>query len=101
MIKYDKLWETMKINGISQYRLITEFNISKGLIYRLKRNESVTTHTLDMLCNILNCDICDIIEHIPDESYEIYHEEDHVAENPEDSYDCSPDESEFTTYNDI
>lgn len=63
MIVYDKLWETMKKKGISQYTLIKKYHVSPGQITRLKRNESVSTHTIDMFCNILECDVYDIMQH--------------------------------------
>ena len=63
MIVYDKLWETMKEKGITQYALIKKHNISPAQITRLKRNESVSTHTIDIFCNILNCKVEDIMEH--------------------------------------
>ncbi len=66
MIKYDKLWETMKTKGITQYALIKQYNISPAQITRLKRNESVSTHTIDVFCNILNCNVADIMEHVND-----------------------------------
>jgi len=64
MIRYDILWKTMKEKNVSQYRLIVEYNISRGLLDRLKKNQGVTTHTIDTLCNILDCDVCDVVEHI-------------------------------------
>lgn len=62
MIVYDRLWDTMKAKGISQYRLIHYYNFSAGQINRLKNNHYVSTHTLDMLCTILNCRVEDIME---------------------------------------
>lgn len=62
MIVYDKLWETMQQKGITQYALIKKYGISPAQITRLKRNESVSTHTIDIFCQILDCDICDIME---------------------------------------
>ena len=62
MILYDKLWKTMADRGISQYALIKRFHISPAQITRLKRNESVSTHTIDTFCKILKCDIPDIME---------------------------------------
>ena len=47
----------MKEQGITQYALIHKYGISPGQITRLKRNESVSTHTLEMFCRILRCDI--------------------------------------------
>ena len=67
MIVYDKLWETMKAKGISQYRLINDFKISRGQLDRLRRNERVSTYTLDQFCRILGCELSDIAEYVPDE----------------------------------
>ena len=64
MIDFDKLWITMKKNGISQYKLIKDYKISTGQLDRLRKNENVSTHTLDQLCKILNCKIEDIAEYI-------------------------------------
>ena len=63
MIIYDKLWETMKEERITQYALIKKHNISPAQITRLKRNESVSTHTIDIFCDILDCKVEDIMEH--------------------------------------
>ena len=63
MIIYDKLWETMREKGITQYALIKKQNISPAQITRLKRNESVSTHTIDIFCDILDCKVEDIMEH--------------------------------------
>ena len=66
MITYNKLFDTMKKKGISQYTLIKKYNISPAQLTRLKRNESVSTHTLDTFCKILDCDITDIMEYKED-----------------------------------
>lgn len=67
MIVYDKLWKTMQEKGISQYKLITEYKISRGQLDRLRRNERVSTYTLDQFCRILECQLSDIAEYVPDE----------------------------------
>ena len=66
MMSYDRLWETMKKQGVSQYALIKHHHISPGQITRLKRNESVSTNTLEQFCRILNCRVEDIMEYIPE-----------------------------------
>ena len=48
MISYEPLWETMKRKGVTQYMLIKKHGISPAQITRLKRNESVSTHTIDV-----------------------------------------------------
>ncbi|MBQ9968589.1 MAG: helix-turn-helix transcriptional regulator [Oscillospiraceae bacterium] len=70
MITYRKLWQVMEEKGITQYALIKKHHISPAQITRLKRDESVSTHTIDMFCAILQCDVGDIMEHIPDAAIE-------------------------------
>ena len=65
MISYEKLWETMKNRGITQYALIKTYHVSPGQITRLKRNESVSTNTIETFCRILNCRVEEIMEYIP------------------------------------
>ena len=57
----------MKERGVTQYALIKSYHVSPGQITRLKRNESVSTNTIEMFCQILNCDVGDIMQYIPDE----------------------------------
>lgn len=64
MILYDNLWKTLKKQNISQYKLINIYGISTGQLDRLRKNESVSTNTLDKLCSILNCSLCDIAEYV-------------------------------------
>ena len=66
MIVYDKLWDTLRAKNISQYKLINDYHISAGQLSRLRANANVNTHTLDMLCEILDCNIEDIATFIRD-----------------------------------
>ena len=70
MISYDNLWNVMKERGVSQYTLIKKYGISPAQITRLKRNESVSTHTIEMFCRILNCQPGDLMTYIQDEQSE-------------------------------
>ena len=67
VISYDNLWNVMKERGITQYALIKQYKISPGQITRLKRNESVSTYTIETFCKILRCEVADIMKYIPDE----------------------------------
>ena len=60
MISYENLWLTMARKGVTQYALIKKHGVSPAQITRLKRNESVSTNTIDMFCRILNCDVDDV-----------------------------------------
>ena len=66
MIVYDKLWETMKEKGITQYKLMKDYQFSSGQLDRLRKNGNVNTYTLNQLCKILDCNLSDIAEYIPD-----------------------------------
>ncbi len=66
VIIYDRLWKTMKQKKITQYALIKKYKISTGQLDRLRKNENVSTHTLDSLCKIMNCKLEDIAEFKPD-----------------------------------
>lgn len=63
MIVFDRLWQTMKRRGITQYRLIKEYHISTGQLDRLRKNENVSTYTLNALCRILDCSLEEIAEY--------------------------------------
>lgn len=66
MIVYNRLWDTMKKQGISQYKLIKDYKISSGQLDRLRKNDNVSTFTLNQLCKILNCNLNDIAEYVED-----------------------------------
>ena len=61
MITYEQLWITMKNKGITQYSLIKDHHVSAGQLSRLCANSYVSTHTIDVLCEILDCNVEDIM----------------------------------------
>jgi len=67
MIKYDRLWGTMRRKGITQYDLYTKHGITRSLLDRLRHNRNVEIITIDRLCTILQCNVEDIMEHVADE----------------------------------
>lgn len=67
MIKYDKLWQTLKAKGLSEYKLYTYYNVNRSQINRLRHSKNVEVRTIDRLCNILGCKVEDIMEHFPDD----------------------------------
>ena len=68
VIVYDKLWVTMKEKGISQYKLMKDYRFSSGQLDRLRKNGNINTYTLNQLCEILDCNLSDIAEYIPDKN---------------------------------
>nr|MBQ8244980.1 helix-turn-helix transcriptional regulator [Oscillospiraceae bacterium] len=66
MIVYDRLWETMKNRGVSQYKLMKEHGFSSGQLDRLRKGENISIYTVDTLCRILDCRVEDVIEYKKD-----------------------------------
>ena len=66
MIRFDRLWLTMKNKGFSTYTLREKCGIDSKTIRRLKANENIETKTLDKLCSALDCKLEDIAEFIKD-----------------------------------
>ena len=67
MIKFDRLWETMEIKGVTTYQLREKCGIDSKTIRRLKANDNMETKTLNKLCSVLDCALEDIAEYAPDE----------------------------------
>lgn len=63
VLVYDKLWQTMKEKGVSQYALIKQYGFSTGQLDRLRKNDNVNSFTLNRLCEILQCRLEDIAEY--------------------------------------
>lgn len=66
MISYQPLWETMKRKQITTYYLRFKGGISGSTMLRLQAGDSVSTNTIDMLCQILKCSVSDIMEYRED-----------------------------------
>ncbi len=66
MISYAPLYETLKRKNLSTYKLIKDYNISRGLLDRLRHNKPISTVTLNDLCRILDCKVQDVMVYIED-----------------------------------
>ena len=68
MISYAPFYETLREKGISTYKLINQFGVSRSLLDRLKHNKPISTVTLNDLCSFLDCRVEDILIYIKDET---------------------------------
>ncbi len=64
MIRFDKLWETMKAKGVSTYQLRERCGIDSKTVRRLKANDNIETKTLNKLCDALDCRLEEIAEFV-------------------------------------
>lgn len=66
MISYAPLFRTMEEHGISSYRLV-RMGLPSSTYHSIKRGNGMTMKTLNTLCELLDCDITDVIEYVKDE----------------------------------
>ena len=64
MITFYRLWDKLNRSGLKQKDL--KEILSPATINKLRKNEIVTTDTLNKLCIFLNCSPEDILEFEPD-----------------------------------
>ena len=67
MISYAPFYKTLKEKGVSTYKLINEYGLSRSLLDRLKHNKPISTVTLNDLCTILHCNVEDVLLFVEDE----------------------------------
>ncbi len=66
MISYNPLWQTMKEKHITTYALMNKYGVRKSTIDRFKHDKNVNIFTIEKMCKILDCEICDVVEYIKD-----------------------------------
>ena len=64
MISYDPFYQTIKKKGITTYKLVNTYGLSRSLLDRLKHNKPISTVTLDDLCKICQCRVEDVLEYV-------------------------------------
>lgn len=63
MIDYEPLFKYMKRKHITGYRMI-KMGFKRATWYNLRSGKPITTKTLDSLCNILDCNIIDVLRYV-------------------------------------
>lgn len=66
MIDYKVFWETLKKKDLTTYNLIKDYEFSKGLIYNLKHNMSITTRTINDICDKLDIEPNELLTYTKD-----------------------------------
>lgn len=69
-IEFNRLFNKLKENNLTQKEFKTKANISSGTMGKLINNESVTTNTICKICDYFQCLPEEIMEWIPDADYE-------------------------------
>ena len=66
-IRYSKLWKRLIDENMMKVDLRDQAGITTNALAKLGKNEHVSTQVLKKICNVLHCDIQDIMEFVPDE----------------------------------
>lgn len=61
-LSYKKMFKKMIDLDINNKELMEDANISKNTFYKLKNGDNVTTDILLRVCNVMDCDISEIVE---------------------------------------
>ena len=66
MISYQPQWETMKRKQFTTYKLLRDYNFSRGTLDSLKKGRAITTTTLNDICKILDCRVEEVLVYLPE-----------------------------------
>lgn len=69
-IRYSKLWKRLIDENMMKVDLRDQAGITTNALAKLGKNEHVSTQVLEKVCNVLNCEIQDIMEFVQDEERE-------------------------------
>lgn len=68
VISYKKLWKLLIDRDMMKKDLIAAAGITTNAMAKLGKNECVSTEVLCKICEALDCDICDILELVKEET---------------------------------
>lgn len=64
MISYEPFYETLFKKNVTEYNLIYKQGFSANTLYRIKKGKHISTKTLDALCEVLDCNVEDIVRFV-------------------------------------
>ncbi|ERK47636.1 hypothetical protein HMPREF0367_00010 [[Eubacterium] cylindroides ATCC 27803] len=63
-LSYKKLFKMLIDIDMKNIELMEKAKISKSTFYKMKNGENITTDVLLRICDVLKCDISDIVEYV-------------------------------------
>ena len=61
-VSYNRLWKMLIDRDMSAYQLGRAATIASGTLAKMKKNETVSMDTMLKICEVLDCELPDIIE---------------------------------------
>ena len=65
-VNYNRLWKLLIDKGLNKSKLGEITGLAPSTISKMGRNETISMDTMLKICKVLNCDIGDIVEALPD-----------------------------------
>lgn len=65
-VNFDKYFKLADEKGITYSRILKEANISGNILTRMRRNEYVSLESIEKICRVLECDIRDMMDFVPE-----------------------------------
>ena len=66
-VSYKKLWKILIDKDMKKQDLQKASGVSWGVVTKLSKGETVSMDTLIKICKVLDCDIGDVMELMPDD----------------------------------
>ena len=66
-VSYNKLWKLLIDKEMKKVDLRDQAGLTTNVLAKLGKNEHVSTQSLEKICGILECEVGDILEFIPNE----------------------------------
>ena len=63
-LSYKKLFKRLIDIEMKNTELMDKAKVSRSTFYKVKKGENVTTDVLLRICDVLDCDISDIVERV-------------------------------------
>lgn len=61
-ISYNKLWKLLIDRKMTKTEMMRQAQISSNVLARLSKDEPVSMDSMEKICDLLNCDIGDVME---------------------------------------
>lgn len=65
-VSYDKLWKLLIDKHMSKSEMRMKAGISTNALAKMGKNESVTVAVLGKVCKVLECNVGDIMDFVPE-----------------------------------
>ena len=66
-LSYNGLWKLLIDKGMKKMELREQLEISNSTLAKFSKNEPVALTVLEKICALLDCQIGDIVNYVPDE----------------------------------